>query len=118
MASGVVIHSEDKEPVVLGKNYVQYADPTDNTWFNNCYLYVAALFPEGNVTTQKLLFGQPKNGNEGHALGIVDDYRGQRYSYYFGSAWSRYDVRTQGEWQQRIDWTLRSLRQPMTVEMK
>ena len=118
LASGVVIHSEDKEPVVLGKNYVQYADPTDNTWFNNCYLYVAALFPEGNVTTQKLLFGQPKNGNEGHALGIVDDYRGQRYSYYFGSAWSRYDVRTQGEWQQRIDWTLRSLRQPMTVEMK
>ena len=118
LASGVVIHSEDKEPVVLGKDYVQYADPTDNIGFNNCQLFVAALFPEGNVKTQKLMFDQPKGGNEGHALGIVSDYRGDRYTYYFGSAWSRYDVRTQAEWQQRIDWFMRSLRQPLTVELK
>ena len=118
LASGVVIHSEDKEPVVLGKDYVQYADPTDNIGFNNCQLFVAALFPEGSVKTQKLMFDQPKGGNEGHALGIVSDYRGDRYTYYFGSAWSRYDVRTQAEWQQRIDWFMRSLRQPLTVELK
>ena len=118
LASGVVIHSEDKEPVVLGKDYVQYADPTDNIGFNNCQLFVAALFPEGSVKTQKLMFDQPKGGNEGHALGIVSEYRGDRYTYYFGSAWSRYDVRTQAEWQQRIDWFMRSLRQPLTVELK
>ena len=118
LASGVVIHSEDKEPVVLGKDYVQYADPTDNIGFNNCLLFVAALFPEGSVKTQKLMFDQPKGGNEGHALGIVSEYRGDRYTYYFGSAWSRYDVRTQAEWQQRIDWFMRSLRQPLTVELK
>ena len=118
LASGVVIHSEDKEPVVLGKDYVQYADPTDNIGFNNCQLFVAALFPDGNVKTQKLMFDQPKGGSEGHALGIVSDYRGDRYTYYFGSAWSRYDVRTQAEWQQRIDWFMRSLRQPLTVELK
>ena len=118
LASGVVIHSESKDGVVLGKNYVQYADPTDNVGYNNCYLYVAALFPDGAVTTEKRLFDQPKNGNEGHALGIVDGYTGQPYTYYFGSAWSRYDVRTQTEWQQRIDWTLRSLEEPLTVTME
>ena len=118
LASGVVIHSEEKESVVLGKDYVQYADPTDNVGYNNCYLYVAALFPNGNVTTKKVFFDQPKGGNEGHALGIVSDYKGEPYTYYFGSAWSRYDVRTQVEWQQRIDWTLRSMRQPLTVKME
>ncbi|MBR4898320.1 MAG: DUF4861 family protein [Prevotella sp.] len=118
LASGVVIHSEEKENVVLGKDYVQYADPTDNVGYNNCYLYVAALFPNGNVTTKKVLFDQPKGGNEGHALGIVSDYKGEPYSYYYGSAWSRYDVRTQAEWQQRIDWTLRSMRQPLTVKIE
>ena len=118
LASGVVIHSEDKESVVLGKDYVQYADPTDNVGYNNCHLYVAALFPNGSVTTKKLLFDQPRGGNEGHALGIVNDYKGEPYTYYFGSAWSRFDVRTQAEWQQRIDWTLRSIREPLTVELK
>ena len=103
---------------VLGKDYVQYADPTDNVGYNNCHLYVAALFPNGSVTTKKLLFDQPRGGNEGHALGIVNDYKGEPYTYYFGSAWSRFDVRTQAEWQQRIDWTLRSIREPLTVELK
>ena len=116
LASGVVVHSADKDNVVLGPDYVQYADPTDNTRFNNCYLYVAVLFPYGKVTTTLQPLDRPTGGNEGHALGIVDDYRGQPYTYYFGSAWSRYDVRTQAEWQQRIDWTLRSLRHPLTVE--
>jgi len=118
LASGFVIHSEDKDNVVMGKDYVQYADPTDNVGYNNCYIYVGALFPNGNVTTKKVLFDQPKGGNEGHALGIVDGYKGEPYTYYFGSAWSRHDVRTQAEWQQRIDWTLRSMRQPLTVSME
>ncbi len=118
LASGVVIHSEEKDGVVMGSDYVQYADPTDNVGYNNCYLYVAVLFPEGVAKTEKRLFDAPRGGNEGHALGIVDGYQGSPYTYYFGSAWSRYDVRTQGEWQQRIDWTLRSLRSPLRVAIQ
>ena len=115
LASGVVIHSEDKESVVLGKDYVAYADPTDNPRVNNCQLFVATLYPKGNVVTSKKLFAQPSSGNEGHALGILDGYKGERFTYYFGSAWSKNDVRTMKEWQERIDWTLRSLRQPLKV---
>ncbi len=117
LASGVVIHSEDKESVVLGKDYVAYADPTDNPRVNNCQLFVATLYPTTAVETRKILFPQPSNGNEGHALGIVDNYRGERFTYYFGSAWSKYDVRTMPEWQQRIDWTLRSIRQPLKASL-
>ena len=113
LASGVVIHSENKEGVILGKDFVAYADPTDNPRVNNCQLFVATLYPEGSVSTRKLLFQQPSNGNEGHAVGVLDGYRGERFTYYFGSAWSKYDIRTMSEWQQRIDWSLRSIRQPL-----
>ena len=118
LASGVVIHSEDKESVVLGKNYVQYADPTDNVAVNNCQLFVATLYPEGVTTTAKRLFDQPSGGNEGHALGIQSNYQGEPFTYYFGSAWSKYDVRNQREWQERIDWTLRQLADPLSVTIE
>ena len=109
LCSGVVIHEEDTLSVVLGKNYVHYADPTDNPPVINAQLYVAALFPEGQVETRRA---------HGHALGIVSPYRGQPYTYYFGSAWSRYDVRSQREWQARIDWYLNAFAKPLTVTLK
>jgi len=116
LASGVVIHSEDAKSYVLGKNYVQYADPTDNVEVNNCQLFVATLYPQGvNQTLMKKLAKQ-SGGNEGHALGIKNNYKGEPYTYYFGSAWSKYDVRSQAEWQQRINWTLSSLQQPLSVK--
>ena len=117
LASGVVIHSEDKESYALEKDYVAYADPTDNPRVNNCQLFVGTLYPQGDVQTKMLPLDQPRNGNEGHALGIVNSYKGERFTYYFGSAWSKYDIRTMAEWQQRIDWTLRSLRQPLKVNI-
>ena len=67
-------------------------------------LYVAVLFPEGKVTTRQ---------HRGHALGTMNDYDGRPYTYYFGSAWAKYDVRTPEEWQARIAWYLRSLECPL-----
>jgi hypothetical protein len=74
---------------------------------------VGALFPEGVSETTKLLFSQPSGGSEGHVLGVQRSYKGSAYTYYFGSAWSKHDVRTMDEWKARSEWTLRSLRQPM-----
>ena len=117
-ATGVVIHSEDKKGIVLGRDYVQYADPTDNVPVNNCQLFVAALFPNGVGETRVIPLKEKKGGNEAHALGIVDNYTGEPYTYYFGSAWSKFDVRTQAEWQNRIDWTMRGIREPLVVTVK
>lgn len=101
LAAGVVIHTADTESVVLGKNYVQYADPTD-VESHGYQLYVACLFPNGAKT--KFLAQNDEKGIAGHAIGIVKDLKdGQHYTYYFGSAWSKYDVRTQSEWQLRVN---------------
>ena len=116
---GVVLHSEDVDNVVIGSDYVEYADPTDNPGGQNFQIYVAALFPNGVSTTKKLMYDNPVNGNAGHALGIVDGYKsGQKYTYYFGSAWSKYDCRSQKEWQCRVESFMANLKTPLKVEIK
>jgi len=107
--SGVVIQREDPEPVVFGSNYVYYTDPTDQPNVHQAPLYVAALFPNGKVETRR---------HRGHALGMLQGYRGERYTYYFGSGWSKYDVRTPEEWKARIEWYLRGLQSPLQVTLK
>jgi len=109
LCSGVVLQPEDRESYVLGQNYVSYTDPTDQPNVHQAPLYVAVLFPNGTVTTKK-------QGN--HVLGVVSNYDLKPYTYYFGSAWAKYDVRTEEEWKARIEWYLRSLQQPLKVTVK
>ena len=42
----------------------------------------------------------------------------EKYSYYFGAAWSKYDVRSYAEWQIRIKEYLDALKTPLGVEVK
>ena len=95
LAAGVVLHGNDN--LVLGKNYVQYADPTDNPKLHQSQVYVAVLFPEG-VNETRLLEGELN-----HGIGVINNYQGTPYTYYFGSAWSLYDIRSQAQWQLTID---------------
>jgi len=117
-ASGVVIHTADADNVVLGPNYVQYADPTDSPERHNFQIYVAVLFPDGDVKTQLLPLEKPQNGIEGHAIGVKKKLKGgEKYTYYFGSAWSKADVRTQPEWQLRVEQFLHAVEMPLQVKV-
>lgn len=119
VASGVVIHNEDTKSVVLGKNYVLYADPTDNPEGQNSQIYVAALFPYGAVDTRKIDNAGGANGIAGHALGIRRGVQpGEKFVYYFGSAWSKYDCRSLNEWQQRVDGFVQAQHHPLDIEIK
>ena len=80
LASGVVVHTADTESVVIGKNYVQYADPTDQPERHGFQLYVAALFPDG-AKCRKLFYDKPEGAIAGHALGIIKDIKAdQKYT--------------------------------------
>ena len=104
-ASGVVLNGEGE--LALGKDYVLYADPTDNPKVNQSQIFVGALFPNGVDETTKL------NSNKSHALGIVRKYGGTPYTYYFGSAWSCYDVRTMAEWELLANDYLNNIKNPL-----
>ena len=115
LVSGVVMHSSDIDYAHYGPDYVCFADPTDNEAVNNCQLFVATLYPEGVSRIINWPFSKPHDGADGHMLGIQYNYRGEPYTYYFGSAWSKYDVRTMAEWQQRCEWTIRQIKEPLNV---
>lgn len=118
LAAGVVVHAADKESVFIGKNYVHYADPTDQPERHGFQLYVGALFPNG-AKCRKLFYDKPQGSIEGHAVGIVKDITdNQQYTYFFGSAWSCYDVRNQDEWQLRIEGFLNALDSPLEVTIE
>ena len=45
--------------------------------------------------------------------GITQIKSGERYVYYFGSAWSKNDVRTFNEWKLRSEETLNAIHAPL-----
>ena len=118
-ATGFPIHEEDTETKTFAKDYVSYADPTDNIEVNNSQVYVGVLFPEGIDHTYYQLFDKKHDGATGHALGLKRGLKNQeKYSYYFGAAWSKYDVRSYAEWQIRIKDYLDALKTPLQIEVK
>lgn len=118
-ATGFPIHEEDTETKTFAKDYVSYADPTDNVEVNNSQVYVGVLFPEGIDHTYYQLFDKKHDGATGHALGLKRGLKNQeKYRYYFGAAWSKYDVRSYAEWQIRIKDYLDALKNPLKVEIK
>ena len=118
-ATGFPIHEEDTETKTFAKDYVSYADPTDNVELNQSQVYVGVLFPNGVDNTYYQLFDKKHDGATGHALGLKRGLKdGERYSYYFGAAWSKYDVRSYNEWQLRIKEYLESLKTQLNITLK
>ena len=118
-ATGFPIHEEDTESKTFAKDYVSYADPTDNPAANQSQVYVGILFPYGIDNTYYQLFDKKHDGATGHALGIKNGLKdGEKYSYYFGAAWSKYDVRSYSEWQLRIKEYLEALKTPLETTIK
>lgn len=110
IAAGLAIRPADPKPVVVGKDYVHYADPTVDPDRHQCQIYSALLFPDQPVTITQ---------QENHALGIMKNYQSpQRFHYFFGAAWSEFDVRSQQEWQSRIDGFMQARKQPLEVKIK
>ena len=110
LAAGVVLH--DNDHLLLGKQYVLYADPTDNPRVHQTQIYVGPLFPNGIDETLRL------EGELPHAIGILRHYSGVAYTYYFGSAWSNYDIHTMVQWQLAADEYLHQLSNPFNIIFK
>lgn len=115
VAAGVVIHESDTRSTSIGQGYALYADPTEHPDQYGFQIFVGVLFPDTKVETQRLMLKQPAHTIAGHAVGIRRGLKaGERFTYYFGSAWSSYDVRTLAEWQLRSTDYLQTRIAPLT----
>ena len=108
--AGFPIRPAGAETVVKGENYIQYADPTIEADRYQTQVYVALLFPDQQVDIDVV---------QQHGVGVLRRYTsGQRFHYYIGAAWSEFDVRSQEEWQCRINGFMQAKKQPLVLEVK
>lgn len=115
LAAGAVMHTADGYR--LGGNYVTYADPGDRPADYQDQVFIGVIFPEGNVSTKALMYDKPQGDRHGHALCQLPAYKGEKYTYYFGTAWSKYDCRSMAEWTLRTEAQLKAEKQPLDVTM-
>lgn len=119
VAAGVVVHSADTTTTYLGRNYVQYADPTDNVNINNSQIYVACIFPNGVDTTTYLHNTEKPSEYTGHLIGIKKNIRdAEKFYYYSGASWSNGFVSSQKMWQVCIDDFIKKYDSPLELIIK
>ncbi|MBQ0085550.1 MAG: DUF4861 family protein [Prevotella sp.] len=120
VCAGVVVHNEDTETMECGKGYAIYADPTDNPTKQNFQIYTGVIFTDKNIKTEFVTNGANANkekGIAGHVIGHRKLHPNEKFTYWFGSAWSKYDVRNFDEWKLRTHTTMDAITAPLQVKI-
>ena len=118
VCAGIVVHESQPDAYVIQKKmgYVAYADAMDTPKGQNGQLYLGLVFPEKMKALKYLPLSEKKAGGIGHVIGQTLYQPQQTFTYYAGSAWSRYDVPTMQVWQTLLEGYAQQLKQPLVVE--
>lgn len=121
VVTGIVLHEPDGAVVTDAANgYITYVDPTDNVNNNNGKIFVGAAFPAAVKDAKIVLFPEKekkelRGGADGHVLAITDYVPGSEYTYYWGSAWDKADIKTADAWNAYVAAFTQNLRAPLTT---
>lgn len=117
LAAGVVVHKSAPEAYALDEaaGFVAYADAMDHPEAQNGEVYIGCLFPEALQAVRYLPLEKEAAGGIGHVVGLTEYQPGSTFTYYFGSAWSKYDVPTLDDWQSSLKRYGRNVKQPLQV---
>ena len=124
VVTGIVLHEPDGAVVADAANgYITYVDPTDNVNNNNGKIFVGAAFPATVKEAKVVLFPEKektdlRGGADGHVLAVSDYEPGSEYTYYWGSAWDKADIKTADAWNEYVAAFAQKLRAPLTVTMQ
>ena len=124
VATGIVLHEPDGAVVTDAANgYITYVDPTDNVNNNNGKIFVGAAFPATVKDAKVVLFPEKekkelRGGADGHVLAVSDYEPGSEYTYYWGSAWDKADIKTADAWNEYVAAFAQKLRAPLTVTVQ
>lgn len=124
VATGIVLHEPDGVVVTDAANgYITYVDPTDNVNNNNGKIFVGAAFTATVKDAKVVLFPEKekkelRGGADGHVLAVSDYEPGSEYTYYWGSAWDKADIKTADAWNEYVAAFAQKLRAPLTVTVQ
>lgn len=122
--TGIVLHEPDGAVVADAANgYITYVDPTDNVNNNNGKIFVGAAFPATVKEAKVALFPEKekkelRGGADGHVLAVSDYEPGSEYTYYWGAAWDKADIKTVDAWNEYVAAFAQKLRAPLTVTVQ
>lgn len=124
VATGIVLHEPDGAVVADAANgYITYVDPTDNAGAGNGKIFVGAAFPAQVKEAKVALFPEKekkelRGGADGHVLAVSDYEPGSEYTYYWGAAWEKADVKDAAAWNQYMAQFAQKLRAPLMVTIQ
>lgn len=117
VAMGIVVHSDNQKFTISeNNNYVSYSDLSDNVKAGNGEIYVGVLaadtdsagyrpFPEtvANAIGETVIYGKYRPGSD--------------LTYYWGSAWSKANVKSEKEWNNILDREAQKIKSPLKVKI-
>lgn len=124
LAVGIVLHEPDGAVVADAANgYMTYVDPTDNVNNNNGKIFIGAAFPALVKEAKPVLFSEKekkelRGGADGHVLAVSDYEPGSDFTYYWGAAWDKADIKDAASWNSYMADFARKARNPLTVTLK
>lgn len=124
LAAGIVLHEPNGAVVADAANgYITYVDPTDNVNNNNGKIFVGATFPATVKEAKSVLFPEKekkelRGGADGHVLAVSDYEPGSEFTYYWGSAWDKADIKSAADWNSYVATFAQKVRNPLTVTVK
>lgn len=124
VCAGIVVHESQPDAFVINKKTqtIAYADALDHPEAQNGQLYIGCVFPEKMKALKYLPLSEKKAGGIGHVIGQTvyqpsnDFEKPATFTYYAGSAWSKYDCPSMNVWQAMLNDFAAHLKTPLVVE--
>ncbi|KAA6300555.1 MAG: hypothetical protein EZS26_003301 [Candidatus Ordinivivax streblomastigis] len=121
VATGIVLHESGNEIFSDTDNgFMTYVDPTEDVNNDNGKIFIGAVFPEQVNEIHPVLFSpdeKKERGAEGHLLAISNYTGGKNYTYYWGGAWSKADIKDSDAWNQYVWEFAEKVRKPCTISL-
>lgn len=124
VAVGLVLHEPEGAVVAdAAGGYITYVDPTDNVNNNNGKIFVGAAFPATVKEAKPVLFSEKerkelRGGADGHVLAVSDYQPGSDFTYYWGAAWDKADIKDAASWNNYMAAFAQKVRNPLMVTVK
>jgi hypothetical protein len=117
IASGIVVHTDNTDYTLNDtKNFISYADQTDNVSSENGEIFVGLLAKSADSLTYK-----PFDKIVANAVGQILLYNtyqpGDTYTYYWGSEWSKAGVPDITDWNSILVQVSSCINHPLTVKL-
>lgn len=117
--SGLVIHKDHPNAYLINKKegYIAYADYISSPKKRNGELFVACLYPQKMKALKYLPLEKEVANAMGHVVGCKAYQEGEVFQYWFGSAWSQYDVPSMNVWEALLSDYREMLSKPLQVSI-